>query len=220
MALILQIMDETGIRIGSEEYEKQNGSYGLTTLKNHHVTIQNGNTIRFAFRGKKGIPQDITIRNKRLARIIKQCRELPGKELFEYYDENGEIRKIDSGMVNHYIHEITGENFTTKDFRTWTGSVHALDQLLKLDLAENKTAVKKQLIETLDYVASQLGNTRAVCRKYYVHPILFEWFEQGSLKEFCSNGALKSINSSQLHTSEKLLLAILEKAMNKKISLN
>jgi len=219
MALILRLMDDTGIRIGSEEYEKVNGSYGLTTLKDRHVNIQNGNTISFVFKGKKGVTHKISLKNKKLAHIVKQCRDLPGKELFQYYDENGEIKKVDSGMVNQYLKDLTGEFFTAKDFRTWIGSVHAIHQLGQFELPESKTEIKKQQVEALDYVASQLGNTRAVCKKYYVHPVLLELYEEGTLNEWCSTET-PSLNHTLLSNEEKKLLTILEKAMHKKISLN
>ena len=126
LATVLSLMERTYIRVGSNEYEKENGSYGLTTLKNRHVSIS-GDTMIFSFRGKKGIHHDIRLHNRRLARVVGQCREIPGRELFQYYDGEGARHSIDSGMVNQYIHAAVGEDFTAKDFRTWAGSLHALE---------------------------------------------------------------------------------------------
>jgi DNA topoisomerase-1 len=217
LALLLRLMDETGIRIGNESYEKQNGSYGLTTLKDHHVSIQNNNTIQFLFKGKKGVTNKISLRNKRLARMVKQCRDIPGKELFQYYDENGEHHRVDSGMVNQYIREITGENFTAKDFRTWNGTALALSKLKNFDIPVSPAAAKKYLVETLDHVASQLGNTRTVCKKYYVHPAIFQKFEQAQLHSYFGNG--HSNCDSFLSNDEAVLLKILEDAAREKVKL-
>ncbi|HYV90405.1 MAG TPA: DNA topoisomerase IB [Chitinophagales bacterium] len=217
LALLLKLMDETGIRIGNESYEKQNGSFGLTTLKDHHVSIQNNHTIQFLFKGKKGVMNKISLRNKRLARMVKQCRDIPGKELFQYYDEKGRHHSIDSGKVNDYIHELTGENFTAKDFRTWNGTVLALSKLKSFEVPISPAAAKKCLVETLDHVAEQLSNTRTVCKKYYVHPAIFEKFEQAQLHSYFRkrHGDFDTF----LSNDETVLLKILEDAAGEKVKL-
>jgi DNA topoisomerase-1 len=183
LATVVSLMERTYIRIGSNEYEKANGSYGLTTLKNKHVSIT-GDKLVFSFTGKKGIHHDITLKNKRLARTVSQCRDIPGKELFQYYAEDGTRKGIDSGMVNHYIQECVGMDFTAKDFRTWAGSLHALRAFRAIGEAANETECKKNLVSVLDTVSIQLGNTRTVCKKYYVHPGLIQLYEDNQLVKF------------------------------------
>jgi DNA topoisomerase-1 len=180
LATVISIMERTYIRIGNAEYEKANGSYGLTTLKDQHVKLL-GNSLQFSFVGKKGIAHKINLNNKKLARIVKQSREIPGKELFQYYDEKGNPHPIDSGMVNHYIKEITGEDFTAKDFRTWAGTLNALKAFKELGQGETRTEIKRKLIAALEHVSKELGNTRTVCKKYYVHPLIIDLFEKQSL---------------------------------------
>lgn len=180
LAAVVCLMDQTSIRIGNSAYEKLYGSFGLTTLKDQHVKIR-GDQMQFIFRGKKGVAQKVSIKNRRLARIVKNCRDIPGKELFQYYDHDGNHKCIDSGMVNAYLKEISGEDFTAKDFRTWSGTVHALMALSDLGLGENKTQTKKNIVAALDSVASHLGNTRTVCKKYYVHPLILTLYEENRL---------------------------------------
>jgi len=187
LATVLSLMEKTYIRIGNNEYEKANGSYGLTTLKNEHVSVS-GDRIAFSFTGKKGVKHHIALKNKRLARTISQCREIPGHELFQYYDEGGDRHPIDSGMVNSYIKEATGMDFTAKDFRTWAGSLHALQQLKAIGEAENMTECKKHLATVLDAVSKELGNSRAICRKYYVHPGLLKLYEENKLIQYVNEG--------------------------------
>ena len=207
IATVLALMDATHIRVGSSLYEKTNKSYGLTTLKDRHVEIS-GDSLRFAFVGKKGIKHTISLQNKRLARIVKQCRDIPGKELFQYYDSNGNRHPIDSGKVNAYIREHTGESFSTKDLRTWSGSVHALRGFLESQAAENQTVRKKIIVEVLDMVSECLGNTRTVCKKYYVHPLIVQLYEAG---EFENHIKRLPPPDSWLNSEEKLLLRMLKK---------
>lgn len=207
IAAVLALMDETHIRVGNNHYEKTNKSYGLTTLKDRHVEIS-GEKIHFSFVGKKGIHHTISIRNKRLARIVKQCRDIPGKTLFQYYDQAGNRHALDSGKVNSYIQKYTGDSFTTKDLRTWSGSVCALHHFLNSEPADNETARKKRTVEVLDLVSEQLGNTRTVCKKYYVHPQILSLYENSELENH-----IKRIPTSDnwLSSEEKLLLKILKK---------
>lgn len=212
IATVLALMDETHIRVGNNYYEKTNKSYGLTTLKNKHVEIS-GEKIRFSFVGKKGIHHTISLRNKRLARIVKQCRDIPGKALFQYYDQAGDRHTLDSGKVNSYIRKYTEDSFTTKDLRTWSASVCALQGFLSSDSVNNETARKKKTVEVLDLVSEQLGNTRTVCKKYYVHPKILALYENSQLEKH-----LKNIPTAGtwLSSEEKLLLKILKKTTRPK----
>ena len=151
-------------------------------MKNKHVEIE-GDKIFFSFKGKKGIYHNITLKNKKLARIVKECRDMPGKELFQFYDTEGNRKSIDSGMVNNYLQESTGMDFTAKDFRTWAGSLHALHALRSIGQALTETEKKKNVVSMLDMVSEKLGNTRTVCRKYYVHPGLIKLYEENKLND-------------------------------------
>ncbi|HEX8515491.1 MAG TPA: DNA topoisomerase IB [Bacteroidia bacterium] len=210
LATVISLMERTYIRIGNSEYEKLYGSYGLTTLKDQHVKIE-GNSMLFAFKGKKGITHKITLQNKRLAHIVKQCREIPGKELFQYYGQDGQRHSIDSGKVNRYIHENTGEDFTAKDFRTWAGTLNALRAFKQVGNADTETEKKRKLIEVLDYVSRKLGNTRTVCKKYYVHPMIIDLYEKKSLDQYLEelNNIEKDDGRSGLTADEKILMKIL-----------
>jgi DNA topoisomerase-1 len=207
LAALVMIMQETNIRVGNDIYEKLYGSFGLTTLKDKHVKV-NGNSVKFCFKGKKGIYHEIDLKNNKLARVIKQCRDIPGKELFQYYNESGERRSIDSGMVNEYIKNICCDNFTAKDFRTWTGSVNAIEVFKELGCCEGETEIKKRIVQAFDIVAKRLGNTRAVCKKYYIHPIIEELYSNGQLETFFQLN--KSGNTEQFSEAEHILMKILE----------
>jgi DNA topoisomerase-1 len=212
MAAIVTLMERTNIRVGNNLYEKLYGSFGLTTLKNKHVQI-NGTAIQFSFKGKKGVQHSITLKSKKLAKLVQKCMEIPGKELFQYIDENGDKHAIDSGMVNEYIRTICEENFTAKDFRTWAGTVHAFLALKEMGFAETETGAKKIIVEALDSVAKNLGNTRTVCKKYYVHPSLLNLYESGELKKYFKQAEEMELaaEKSALTTEEKIILKILEK---------
>jgi len=210
LATIVSIMQCTCIRIGNSMYEKLYGSFGLTTLKNKHVKIE-GSTVRFSFKGKKGVFQDVGLRSKRLANIVKQCMEIPGKELFQYYDENGHRHGIDSGMVNDYIKEISGGTFSAKDFRTWAGTLHAIEAFKEIGPAETTTAAKKNIVTALDMVAKQLGNTRTVCRKYYVHPMVIGHYTNNTLDKYLAKaGTIACDSNTELSASEQVMMNMLE----------
>jgi DNA topoisomerase I len=187
LATVVSLMLKTNIRVGNNNYEKMYGSYGITTLKDKHVNIE-GEQINFSFKGKKGVSHNISLRNKRLARIVKHCRDIPGKELFQYYDDEGKRQPIDSGMVNNYIKEISGGDFTAKDFRTWTGSVLAVMAFYKLGDAGTASNRRKNIVSALEVVSGHLGNTRTVCKKYYVHPEIIRLYEEDGLKKFLDLG--------------------------------
>ncbi len=207
LAAVVSLMEQTSIRVGNSFYEKLYGSFGLTTLKDKHVNIS-GNQLKFSFTGKKGVKHSISLKSHRLARIVKNCRDIPGKELFQYYDVDGNHKVIDSGMVNNYLKAITSQDFTAKDFRTWAGSLQALTILAAMEPANTQTDIKKNLIAMLDEVAIHLGNTRSVCKKYYVHPKIIALYESGKLQEYIH--LPRRNNDSLLRPDETLLLTILQ----------
>jgi DNA topoisomerase-1 len=179
LATVVRLLETTCIRIGNDEYLRQNGTFGLTTLRNHHVDVR-GERLFFRFRAKGGKRQEARLSDRSVARVVRDCLEIPGYELFQYRDGAGEPQPIDSADVNDYLREVTGSNFTAKDFRTWMGTVHALGRLREL-CDSRLQATKAGLLEVIDYVARQLGNTRAVCRKFYVHPGLQQEYLEGRL---------------------------------------
>lgn len=208
LAVMVETILETGIRIGNEAYKKQYGSYGISTLRDKHVDFKNGLAV-FRFKGKKGVYQRIELNDKKLARLVKKCKEIPGQELFQYYDEDGKRHSIESGMVNGYIKELCGGSFTAKDLRTWRGTVCALSCLKDHGCCSTKKETKQKTIDTLDTVASLLGNTRTVCKKYYVHPRLLELYEDEKLERYFTK-AKNMRDSKFMSKEEKLLLQILK----------
>lgn len=212
LAAVVSIMESTSIRVGNSMYEKLYGSYGLSTMKDRHVKIK-GSDVQFSFKGKKGVYHKISLKSNKLARIISQCKDIPGKELFQYFDEQGNNHSIDSGDVNAYIREISGGDFTSKDFRTWTGTVKCLQAFKNLGYGENKTQVKRLMNEAMDIVAHQLGNTRSVCKKHYIHPGILTDYENGNLEKYVAK--IQEIEtdcaSDELITpTEQVLVKILE----------
>lgn len=211
LALIVSLMQRTNIRIGNNAYEKLYGSFGLTTLKEKHVQVK-GQKITFHFKGKKGVIHDIDLKSRRLSRLVQKCKDIPGRELFQYIDDEGNRHTVDSGMVNDYIKEISGEDFTAKDFRTWSGTVNALIAFKEIGYAETHTEYKKKVKEALEIVASHLGNTSTVCRKYYVHPLVINLYENNTIKKYLDE--LEQIEENDgkadLTQEEKLVLKILE----------
>jgi DNA topoisomerase-1 len=187
LATLLHLLDATHIRVGNEEYARQNHSYGLTTLRTRHVELH-GQRVRFSFRGKSGIEHDVMLSDRRIARAIHRCMELPGQELFQYLDEDGTRHVIDSADVNAYLHELTGAPFTAKDYRTWAGSVLALDTL-RTKRYETAAEGKHHLVAAIKTVASHLRNTPAVCRRCYVHPAVMDAFLDGTLYEVTTAAA-------------------------------
>ena len=214
LATVVSLMERTYIRVGNDEYEKSNGSYGLTTLKDNHVKI-NGDKIFFSFKGKRGIAHKITLKNKRLARMVKQCRDIPGKELFQYYDAEGTRRSIDSGMVNRYIKDASGGDFTAKDFRTWAGTLNMISALKSIGESESETDCKKKIVAALDEVSKQLGNTRTICKKYYVHPGIIRLYEEKNLFNYVNE--LDKIEQPDdlagLTSEERILMKILKQLL-------
>lgn len=211
LALVLNLMEQTNIRVGNEQYEKLYGSYGLTTLKDKHVKF-NGNDLQFIFKGKKGVHHNIRLRDKRLVSLVKKCRDIPGKELFQYIDDQNHRHSIDSGMVNEYIKKISGRDFTAKDFRTWSGSLQALLAFKELGCCDSPTLAKKKIVEALDMVSSQLGNTRSVCKKYYVHPIIVSLYENHEIETYFRFLDKKNTGSAKdFSHEEKVLMKLFKK---------
>lgn len=211
LATVVSLMERTSIRIGNEDYAKANDSYGLSTMKDRHVTVS-GSTVKFSFRGKKGVSHDISIRNRKLAKLVQRCKDIPGKELFQYYDAEGVSHPIDSGMVNRYIKEATGGDFTAKDFRTWTGTLAVLDAFCTMGGAETDKDCKKNVVAALDEVSKSLGNTRTVCKKYYVHPGVIKLYEEKGLERYLKelDGVEKEEAGDDLTGQEKTLMKILK----------
>ena len=211
LATVVQLLEKSLIRVGNVEYAKQNKSFGLTTLRDKHVMVK-GSTLRFEFRGKSGIRHSVDVDDRRLARIVKQCRDLPGQDLFQYVDEDGARCDVTSGDVNAYLKEITGEEFTAKDFRTWSGTVLALTALRELERAESETKAKKNVVKAIEAVAGVLGNTRAVCRKSYIHPAVVDSYMDGSMIETLRRRASAVVKrlGSKLRPDEAAVLALLQ----------
>jgi DNA topoisomerase-1 len=175
LAIVVRLLETTFIRIGNEEYARTNKSFGLTTLQDRHVRID-GAKIRFRFRGKSGKDHEITLANRRIARLVKSCRDLPGQDLFQYIDANGEPQPIDSGDVNEYLREIAADDFSAKDFRTWAGTLLAAHRLDEYSAFESVAAGKAACVSAVAEVAARLGNTPAICRKCYIHPAVLTAF--------------------------------------------
>ncbi len=188
LAVIVRLLERSFIRVGNEEYARQNRSFGLTTLRDRHVAVKGGR-IRFNFRGKSGIAHTVGLRDRRLARIVKRCQELPGQELFQYEGPNGDRGSIDSGDVNDYLREITGQTFTAKDFRTWAGTVLAYRALRALEPADGRKAARRNVVEAMKQVAGKLGNTPVVARRSYVHPAVLDAYLDASMTHALATAA-------------------------------
>jgi DNA topoisomerase-1 len=209
LATIVRLLEKSLIRVGNEEYVKQNQSFGLTTLRNRHVRVSGG-TLRFEFRGKSGVRHSVDVNDRHLAQVVKQCRDLPGQELFQYVDDDGNLQPVDSGDINGYLKEVTGEDFTAKDFRTWSGTVLAVTALREFETAGSRTQAEKNVVLAVEAVAKLLGNTRTVCRKSYVHPGIVDGYVDGTMEKVLgrmSKAARK--NRSGLRAEEVAVVALL-----------
>lgn len=208
LALVISLMEETHIRIGNNYYAQKNKSYGLTTMRDKHVK-QTEEGIKFEFLGKKGVEHSVELHDKKLRKLVLQCEEIPGWELFQYYDENGEHHQIDSGMVNTYIQEITGADFTAKDFRTWAASKIFLQNLIDFEQPDTPKQRNQNIVQACKNAAKELGNSPTVCRKYYIHPGLIEKYEAD---ESFADIKLKNLPAGikNLDQTEKIMLSLIE----------
>jgi DNA topoisomerase-1 len=215
LATIVRLLEVSLIRVGNEEYARENKSYGLTTMKNRHAKVR-GAKIKFQFRGKSGKEHVVEVEDRRVARIVRACQELPGQELFQYLDDAGQKHDVGSGDVNDYLRELTGQDFTAKDFRTWAGTVSAATELRRLGSADSNVAGKSNVVAAVKATAQSLGNTAAVCRKSYIHPAIIAAYLDGSLipKLIEWNGKARSTSSSQLRPDEVAVLRFLRQASN------
>ena len=216
LAAVVQLLEATLIRVGNEEYARENRSYGLTTLRNRHVDVS-GATVRFKFRGKSGKEHSIGVRDRRLANVVKRCEELPGQTLFQYRDEDGELQTVDSDDVNEYLREITGQDFTAKDFRTWAGTVLAALALQEFESFDSETQAKKNVVQAIESVAERLGNTPTVCRKCYVHPAVIDTYLEGSMLQTLRERADQEMADSlkALRVEEAAVMAILQQRLTR-----
>ena len=215
LATMVRLLETTGIRVGNEEYRKQNESFGLTTLRNRHVQIE-GRTLHFHFKGKSGQMQDLEVTDRRLSRIVHDCQCIPGHELFQYLDDEGQPAKIDSGDVNEYLREIAGEDFTAKDFRTWSGTRQAVLALEQIGPAESATAARRNVVEAVKIAAHKLGNRAATCRKYYIHPAIVDAYTDGTLFEALASSEAPA-DSRGLAREERAMMQVLADKATKEI---
>jgi DNA topoisomerase-1 len=216
LAAIVYLLQTTMMRIGNKEYARTNDSFGMTTLRKKHVRVD-GTQIQFEFRGKSGIQHSIKMQDRRLARIIKRTRDLPGQELFQYEDADGERHAIGSADVNDYLRELSGEDYTAKDFRTWSGTMLATIALRDIEPAESETQGKKNIVQAIELVSKKLGNTPAICRKCYVHPGVLDAYLDGSLHVIADKAMRsksKQVETVELETQEAIVLALLKNLAN------
>ena len=217
LATVVHLLERTFIRVGNEEYARENKSFGLTTMENRHVEVK-GSKARFRFRGKSGIIHEREVEDPPVAKVIKKIADLPGQELFQYVDEEGEVRDVTSQDVNDYLREISGEDFTAKDFRTWAGTVMAAIALNEVGAFENKTQAKRNVGDAIHAVAKMLGNTPAICRKCYVHPIVLETYLSGDAIEGLKKSAEETLTDSleNLSSAEAAVLSFLQRNLSEK----
>ncbi len=215
LAAIVRLLETTLMRVGNEEYAKTNNSYGLTTLRNRHVKVEGASRIRLDFRGKRGTEYHIDLRSKRLAAIVRRCQELPGQELFQYLDEDGTPRSIGSEDVNDYLREISGEELTAKDFRTWAATNLAALALRELEGFDSEAPTKGNVLRAVEAVAKMLGNTPAICRKCYIHPAVLDGYLDGSLRQALARRADAKLANPRagLKAEEAAVMAFLRRAL-------
>jgi DNA topoisomerase I len=210
LATVVSLLDKTLIRVGNDEYARENRSYGLTTLRRRHVRVD-GTVLRFSFRGKSGVEHTIAVADPRLARIVQRCRELPGQDLFQYVDASGRRQLVSSDDVNAYLRELTGRDITAKDFRTWGGTMLAAVELRRMGSPASRREADRNILRAIDAVAARLGNTRGVCRKYYVHPALLHAYLMGdTVPEPAPMRRTRAKHGAALRRDEVLVLQFLQ----------
>ncbi len=218
LAAVVRLLETTLIRVGNDEYARANGSFGLTTLRDEHVEVK-GERICFEFRGKSGKDREIDFADRRLARIVAECQDLPGQELFQFIDDDGEVRDVGSADVNDYLREIAGEAFTAKDFRTWAGTLLAATALQEFEDFDSQAAAKRNVVHAIEKVAERLGNTKAVCRKCYVHPAVLDAYMERTLvlnlKERTEHELREGL--AKLPPEEAAVLALLQQRMEREL---
>ena len=215
LAAVVQLLEKTLIRVGNDEYAKQNRSFGLTTLRDGHVEVSR-QRVRFSFRGKSGVEHEVALTDRRLARTVRQCRDLPGYELFQYLDDEGQRQTVGSEEVNAYLKAITGQDYTSKDFRTWAGTVLAAELLRSGEPFDSDAQARKNIVRAVESVAQRLGNTKAVCRKAYIHPAVFGSYLDRSMLDSAvqrAKGAARSAHA--LTASELVVLSLLQRKLAK-----
>jgi len=219
LATVVRLLESTLIRVGNEAYARDNDSFGLTTMRDRHADVS-GSTITFAFRGKSGVKHAIDLTDRRLARIVKQSRDLPGYELFQYLDDNGERRTIDAADVNAYLKAIAREEFTAKDFRTWAGTLLAARALQEFQAFDSQAQAKRNVVTAIEAVAKRLGNTKTVCRKCYIHPAILNAYMDGSLVEMLKRRVDRELAGSlnTLPAEEAAVLALLQERLKREIA--
>src|SRR3954469_8571579 len=215
LAAVVQLLEKTLIRVGNEEYARDNGSIGLTTMRDGHAKIA-GSSVRFEFRGKSGVEHAIDLLDRRLAKIIKACRDLPGYELFQYLDEDGARQVIDSADVNEYLREISGQDFTAKDFRTWACTVLAAQALAAIERFRSNAEAKRNVVKAIESVAKRLGNTKAVCRKCYIHPAILDAYMDGATIRTIKARARAAKTGTALNAEETAVVGIIEGRLRRK----
>ena len=211
LATVIRLLEKTMIRVGNDEYARENESYGLTTMEDEHAQVSNRRVV-FRYRGKSGKEHETTLEDPRLARIVGRCQELPGQRLLQYEDEDGSTREVDSTDVNAYLQEISGEPFTAKDFRTWAGTVLACMALQEFEAFDSDTQAKQNVVDAVKRVAERLGNTPAVCRSSYIHPVILDSYLDGSMLESLRQRAAEELASSghELRPEEAAALGLLQ----------
>jgi DNA topoisomerase-1 len=219
LATVVHLLETTLIRVGNDDYAKQNNSYGLTTLRNPHVKVE-GAQLRFRFKGKSGKTWQLQVKDRRVAKIVKACQDLPGQELFQYIDEAGELRNVTSADVNAYLREITGSDITAKDFRTWAGTVMAAIALQEFEAVDTQAAARKNVRAAIERVAQRLGNTPTICRKCYIHPEILQSYAQGRLLLKIRERVDQELQGdlARLKPEEAAVLALLEGRLNRTLS--
>jgi DNA topoisomerase-1 len=215
LATVVQLLEKTLIRVGNDEYARDNQSFGLTTMRTRHVNVRGGK-VRFLFRGKSGVEHDIYLNDRRLARTVKACRDMPGYDLFQYYDAEGERYAIGSDDVNAYLREIAGEDYTSKDFRTWAGTVLAAQILRDFEKADSDAQAKQNIVRAVESVAKRLGNTKAVCRKCYIHPAILDAYVDGSMLKIVADRARRT-KVGDLTAAEAAVLGLLQRRLAREI---
>ncbi|TFZ07729.1 DNA topoisomerase IB [Ramlibacter humi] len=214
LATVVHLLETTLIRVGNDDYARENKSFGLTTLRNRHVAVEGGQ-LRFNFKGKSGKTWRLQVQDRRVAKVVRACQELPGQRLFQYTDDGGEAREVTSSDVNDYLREITGRDVTAKDFRTWAGTVMAALALQEIERVDTQAAMKKNVRAAVERVSARLGNTPAVCRKCYVHPEVFAAYAEGELLLQVGGRVERALDTARLRPEETAVLTLLETRLSR-----